>query len=922
MANDSDPFFLYTSFTAPHTPMEATASDLAFIDSLNEPGFTGNRRTYAAMQYAMDRNVGKILDTLEDPNGDGDMSDSIADNTLLLFINDNGGDCCDSGPNSSDNGDLRNGKGSQFEGGMRVPMIVAGAGVNAGVQGTVSQDLVHAIDLVPTAFIGAGGGAFDPSETIDGVNLLPFINNEVAGVAHDDLFIPRNNNQQSAIRWGQWKYMYQNGTGYQLYDLDANLGETNNVVSNPANAAVVEELHQRLAAYHVQMDKPRYDNQADETNQFDHFLFREGAFVTAAFSSTGAWVNGNNPGASQTATWRDGYADNRLTFRAKANGGYQIANDLSSAGGFAYMVNRIDYDSATAALVGENTATFNGLAVMMTNDRDGVAPEINLDATDATAGAFTFQVNHDIEAYDDLTFRGDGNQRFVFGGEIREFRPGRNITKVGNANVEFGGRVKVTGVVELQGGRVAFTNGDVGGDLIVQNSVSLQVGGVGIVPGDGGGGDPPLEIVSTGLDLNFDAALDTPGDSLWSDSSPTATSIDFGVPTNPVAVDTATFPFLSQAYSIGGVGGANGLNNFFENSGPRSRQDGTFEVVFQVIDTNAGNDQVLIEAGGAARGIAMVLNDGVLTFNVDGDASDIELMTPVSAGWHHAVGVIDLTNGQDSISLYLNNQLVGTLNGQTIDDWSGGNLLGLGEGASSVTGVSSGVLVDLGRAEGDIAIARFYSDIAFGTSEVDQNYQWLLQEMQSVETNPAVVLSVDGAFTINSGASLELDLLSTADFDRVEATGAVQLAGDLDVQGSDGFDPTLGETFTVVSGATLSGGFESVTLPALDANEMWQVIYGASDVSLLVTVAGDYNGDGSVDAADYTVWRDNLGQQVSALVGADGDGDGMVTSADYDIWQANFGTSIPGPSTAIPEPDTAALMTLAALIGRWIGGAR
>ncbi len=129
MRNRRRAVFPLRSFTAPHTPMQATAADLAYIDSLGEPGFTGNRRTYAAMQYAMDRNVGKILEALDDPDGNPETEDGIADNTLVIFINDNGGDCCDVGPNSSDNGDLRNGKGSQFEGGMRVPMIIAGAGV-------------------------------------------------------------------------------------------------------------------------------------------------------------------------------------------------------------------------------------------------------------------------------------------------------------------------------------------------------------------------------------------------------------------------------------------------------------------------------------------------------------------------------------------------------------------------------------------------------------------------------------------------------------------------------------------------------------------------------------------------------------------------------------------------------------------------
>jgi hypothetical protein len=72
--------------------------------------------------------------------------------------------------------------------------------------------------------------------------------------------------------------------------------------------------------------------------------------------------------------------------------------------------------------------------------------------------------------------------------------------------------------------------------------------------------------------------------------------------------------------------------------------------------------------------------------------------------------------------------------------------------------------------------------------------------------------------------------------------------------------------------------------------------------------AGDYNGDGIINAADYTVWRDSLGQSVTPYSGADGNGDGMVTSADYDIWKGNFGKTIPnvgsGSGTPVPEPSS------------------
>ncbi|QDT69329.1 Arylsulfatase [Planctomycetes bacterium MalM25] len=899
--NDADPFFLYTSFTAPHTPMQATASDLAFIDSLNEPGFTGQRRTYAAMQYSMDRNVGKILDALDDPNNDGDTSDSIADDTMLLFINDNGGDCCDSGPNSSDNGELRNGKGSQFEGGMRVPMIVAGAGVNAGVQGTVSTDLVHAIDLVPTAYSGAGEGAFGPSDVVDGKNLLPYINGTLPGVAHEDLFISRYNNQQSAVRKGKWKYMHQNGTGFQLYDLDNDLDESNNVVGSLANAAVVEELHQLMAGYQVQMDKPRHDNQAPLTNQFDHFRFRENAVTNGAFSSANAWVDGDNPGGSVTASWRDGYADNRMTFRAKSSGDYTVTNDLKGAGGLAYMANRLTLASADAPLVGERSATIAGLPLMMTASRAGAAPVIDLDALDATPGAFTFNVDADIEVYDDLTLQGNGNQRFVFGGQVREFRPGRSVTKAGSADVTFAGGVDLSGTLDLQGGAVAFTNGSVRGHVLARTGVAVRVGPEGIVPGEGGSGDDPLEIVTTDLELNYDAALDLSGDSLWSDAAGSPDNLSFGSAATTTPVDTATFPHLSAAYTIPTSGGAEGLNNYFEQSGPRSRQDATFEVVFNVTNSSAGADQVLLEAGGAARGVAMVLNDGQLTFNVDGDASDINLTTGVTEGWNHAVGVIDLESGTDSVALYLNNQLVGQLSGQTIDDWAGGNVFGLGEGASSVTGVSSGTGSPF---HGEIAVARFYGGTAFGTTEVDQNHQWLLQDIAPSTGQPAVTLAIDGDFTLEAGSSLALDLLTTDESDRVEASGLVALAGDLIVAASDGFDPAAGDRFDIASGSARSGKFDSYDLPGLVSGLMWQVNYAADRVQLLVTLAGDYNGDGLVDAGDYTVWRDAEGQAVDAGVGGDGDGDGQVTQADYLIWRDNYGASVPAlvEATAVPEP--------------------
>ena len=77
---------------------------------------------------------------------------------------------------------------------------------------------------------------------------------------------------------------------------------------------------------------------------------------------------------------------------------------------------------------------------------------------------------------------------------------------------------------------------------------------------------------------------------------------------------------------------------------------------------------------------------------------------------------------------------------------------------------------------------------------------------------------------------------------------------------------------------------------------------------------GDYNGNGVVEAADYTFWRDTLGQSVASGMGADGNGDGTINPADYDHWKSRFGNVIGGAAAgaAVPEPSTSWLTILAA----------
>jgi arylsulfatase A-like enzyme len=102
---------------------------------------------YAAFIESVDLNVGRVLRAVEDPNGDGDTSDSVAENTLILFTSDNGGTHAANDP-------LRGEKGMLTEGGIRVPLIAYWPGTIA--PNTVTDHMVHAVDYYPTYLELAG----------------------------------------------------------------------------------------------------------------------------------------------------------------------------------------------------------------------------------------------------------------------------------------------------------------------------------------------------------------------------------------------------------------------------------------------------------------------------------------------------------------------------------------------------------------------------------------------------------------------------------------------------------------------------------------------------------------------------------------------------------------------------------------------
>jgi len=116
----------------------------------------------------------------------------------------------------------------------------------------------------------------------------------------------------------------------------------------------------------------------------------------------------------------------------------------------------------------------------------------------------------------------------------------------------------------------------------------------------------------------------------------------------------------------------------------------------------------------------------------------------------------------------------------------------------------------------------------------------------------------------------------------------------LELSLADGFVPELGNTFDILDFNTVSGSFAEMNLPVLEDGLLWDtsqrklLIDGTICVGACIPLAGDFNVDGVVNSADYTHWKDNLGNNSLALNG-NGSGAATVVQADYDLWKENFG---------------------------------
>ncbi|MGH9339523.1 MAG: sulfatase family protein [Acidobacteriota bacterium] len=222
--NKSRPFFLYLAHSMPHVPLAVSKKFKGKSD----------QGRYGDVIMEIDWSVGQIMETLEE-NG-------LAENTLVIFTSDNG-PWLNFGNHAGSTGGLREGKGTSWEGGQRVPCIMKWPGVIP--KGRICNKIASTLDILPT--LAAITGAPLPEKKIDGVNILPLMQGDPNADPREFFYYYYQKNSLEAVRKGHWKLVlphrhrsyegvppgkdglpgkYGEGeTSYALYDLRRDPGE-------------------------------------------------------------------------------------------------------------------------------------------------------------------------------------------------------------------------------------------------------------------------------------------------------------------------------------------------------------------------------------------------------------------------------------------------------------------------------------------------------------------------------------------------------------------------------------------------------------------------------------------------------------------------------------------------------------------------
>jgi arylsulfatase A-like enzyme len=233
------PFFLFLSYNAPHTPLEATEKYLNRFPQIKDK----KRQTYAAMVSAVDDGVGRVLSEVR--------KQSLENKTIIVFLSDNGGPTT---KNASNNSPLRGNKGDVWEGGFRVPFAIQWKGI---LSAGLSYDYpVSSLDLGGT-IVELAGAKIPDDKPLDGINLIPYLTGEKKSRPHMAIYLRQFDRNRYAVRHENEKIIIPwKGGKAKLYDLSKDLGEMNDLAKEkPERVTQIEKL---LQSWNAELMEPTF----------------------------------------------------------------------------------------------------------------------------------------------------------------------------------------------------------------------------------------------------------------------------------------------------------------------------------------------------------------------------------------------------------------------------------------------------------------------------------------------------------------------------------------------------------------------------------------------------------------------------------------------------------------------------------------
>lgn len=964
-AGSDSPFYMQVNYAIPHFDIDSIASAPGgYGIYANEP-WTNKQKAYAAMITRMDTSIGSLMDRLDDPNGDGNNSDSILDNTLVLFTSDNGPSTADESPIDffDANGVYRGGKFELYEGGIHMPALAYWQGRIAA--GSVSDYRTDLADFMATAADLAG---VEAPVGIDGVSIAPTLTGAGRQRERDYLVFEHQgaHGGDADPRIGRWAVVrqdgmkliqYDNGTQV-LFNLTSDPAESSPLsLGIPANAAIAAELQAAAIAEGALRGVVEYrtftgpnGGNVQEAANWDGVSRPHGYWSAAVVNSgsTPAIAHATDDVTTlgvevrgQTALQVvDVHAGRTLSGRNEVRIGANGRIDLS---GGTLATNRWVNIRNGGELRGQGTVVgdvYNEGVLSPGRPNDSPnwpiaapppLPPSTLDTGITAAAIFSFTgAQDDVPLFNTAT-----KSPYAEVAHGLDFGPGVG-PRLGNGGTDVGNEFNVAGhtASTLQsainaGDYITFTVDPVEGAGIVPTSVSFQLWR------NGGAAARNFAVLSSIGGFTSTSAL------VQATYTDTGISNQHMLTASLPAIEALTESVEFRLYAWGAT--AETGNTHFNAASTYARFVAvpTLEFDFTGVQDNAPLTALRRQHSSLALTAGLDFGPGVAPrspgggsgnagneFHVAGFSTGSTLQSAIDGDDYLSFSVQAVTGMAmfpDSASFTLWRQGSGSATDYAILSSVGGFTPGqqLAQGHFTTVGsgnqqVFSGAFVDAQPTTDPVEFRLYGWNAATSldsTHVVATSMRARFASIAGSPIDPTGSLVVQGDLYHLDGGVIAIDLGGHAagiDYDTVDVLGQIALEGDLivslaDVSGSP-FAPALGDSFEILTAAQgITGQFGGVALPLLSLGLDWRVDYLANAVALSVVATADFNRDGVVDAADYIVWRKNGGSE-----------------AEYNLWRANFGATASGGSgvlddsstnTAVPEPSSLLMLILGAALG-------